>query len=244
MEKLLNELVEQLKQAGGSNLRSVVLYGSAATSQYHPKHSDLNVLAVLRRLDGAALDRLTPVAQWWQKKGNPGPMLFTEEELQRSSDMFAIELVDIKTGSRLLWGEDVITRIDVPMQFHRVQVERELAQALVRLRQHYVAAGRSGRAVRQLLLASVSTFAALFRHALLALGEPLARDKRQAIDRLAALLGFDPKPLHSLLDVREGKRDGGEAGWETIFAGYLAAIERAVEGVDRRLAETARPQEA
>lgn len=241
MEQLLNELVTRLRQAAESNLRSVVLYGSAATSQFHPKHSDLNVLAIFNRLDAEALNRLAPVSQWWQKRGNPGPMFFTEDELKRSSDIFAIELVDIKTGNRLLWGDEVIAGIDVPMQFHRVQVERELAQALIRLRQHYVATGRSLRAVRQLLLSSVSTFAALFRHVLLALGEPLARDKRQAIRRLAAHVGFDSKPLETLLDVREGKRDPGTIDWEANFAAYLSALERVVVEVDRRLAETALP---
>lgn len=242
MEKLLNELVERLKRAAGPNLRSVVLYGSAAASEYHPKHSDLNVLAVLGKLDAAALAALAPVSRWWQGRGHPGPMMFTEEELRRSADMFAIELLDIKATGRVLWGEELLAEIDVPMRLHRIQVERELAQALVRLRQHYLAAGGSARAERELLLASVSTFAVLFRHALLALGEPMARDRRQAIDRVAAVVGFDAAPFHALLDVREGRRKAGELDWSGTVSGYLGAIERVAQEVDRRLAETARPE--
>jgi hypothetical protein len=244
MEKLLNELVERLKQAAGTNLRSVVLYGSAATKEFHPRHSDLNVLAVMAILDAAALDRLAPVASWWQKKGHPGPMVFTAEELGRSSDMFAIELLDIKMTGRLLWGEEIFGSMQVPMQLHRIQVEREIGQALVKLRQHYLAAGGSQRAVRQLMLASVTTFAALFRHALLTLGEPLIQDRKQGIDRLATLTGFDPAPFHALLDLRAGKRQAGEIDWGATFAAYLAAIERVAEEIDRRLAETARPAQA
>jgi predicted nucleotidyltransferase len=241
MEKLLSEVVERLDRAAGKNLLSVVLYGSAASSEYHAKHSDLNVLAVLDKLDAAALDALAPVSLWWQGRGQPGPMVFTVEELRRSADMFAIELLDIKTTGRVLWGEDVLAQIDVPMQLHRIQVERELAQALVRLRQHYLAAGGSGRAERKLLLASVTTFAVLFRHALLALGEPMARDRRQAIDRVAAVTGCAARPFHALLDVREGKRKPGDLDWPGTFSDYLAAIERVAEEVDRRLAETAKP---
>lgn len=239
MEKLLEALVQRLERAAGSNLRSVVLYGSAASSEYHPKASDLNVLAVLTALDAGALDRLAPVARWWQKKGNPGPVVFTEEELRRSADMFAIELLDIKTTGRVLWGEEVLRAIDVPMGLHRIEVERELAQALVRLRQHYLAAGRSRRAQRRLLLASVSTFAVLFRHALLALGEPMAQDRRQAIDRLAARVGFDSAPFHALLDVRERRRQAGEIDWSSTFTSYLAGIELVAREVDRRLAASA-----
>jgi hypothetical protein len=243
MEKLLNELVQRLQQAAGTNLRSVVLYGSAASSDYHPKHSDLNVMAVLGTLDAGALGRLAPVASWWKMKGHPGPMMFTEQELRRSSDVFAIELLDMKTTGRVLWGEDILPSIDVPMNLHRLQVERELAQALIRLRQHYLAAGGSRRAVRQLLLTSVSTFGVLFRHALLALGEPMARDRRQVIDRLAAVVGFDRGPFHALLDIREERRKPGEIDWDATLKGYLAAIELVVQEVDRRLAETPKPAE-
>ena len=241
MEKLLNELVERLKRASGKNLRSVVLYGSAAASEFHPKHSDLNVLVVLDKLDAVALAALAPVSRWWEGRGQPGPMMFTEDERRRSADRFAIELLDIKTTGRVLWGEELLGGIDVPMQLHRIQVERELAQALVRLRQHYLATGGSSRAERKLLLASVSTFAVLFRHTLLALGEPMARDRRQAIDRVAAVVGFDAGPFHALLDVREGKRKAGELDWPGTFSGYLGAIERVAGEVDRRLAETAKP---
>jgi hypothetical protein len=241
MDKLLNELIERLKQATGPNLRSVVLYGSGASNDYHPRHSDLNVLAVMAKLDASGLDGLAPVAHWWQKKGHPGPMVFTEEELKRSADMFAIELLDIKLTGRLLWGEDIFSSLDVPMQWHRIQVEREIAESLVKLRQHYLAAGGSRRAVRQLMLASVSTFAALFRHALLALGEPLARDRSEGIDRLAALVGFDRTPFHELLDVRVGKSPPGEIDWPAVFSAYLSAIERVAQEIDRRLAVSAAP---
>jgi predicted nucleotidyltransferase len=241
MEELLNELVERLKRAAGQNLRSVVLYGSAAASEYHPKHSDVNVLAVLAELDAAALNRLAPVAGWWRKKGHPGPMVFTEEELVRCSDMFAIELLDIKMGGRLLWGEDIFAKLHVPMQFHRIQVERGVAEGLVKLRQHYLTAAGSRRAVRQLMIASVTTFAALFRHALLALGEPPTRERGQGIDRLAALIAFDATPFHTLLDLRAGKVRAGEIDWRATFAAYVAAIERVASELDRRLAEMPAP---
>jgi len=45
MEGKLTELVSRLKEAAGKNLESVVLYGSAARSDFHPGISDLNVCA-------------------------------------------------------------------------------------------------------------------------------------------------------------------------------------------------------
>src|SRR5712692_11281917 len=108
MEKDLSELVEKLKQAAGGNLKSVVLYGSAASGDFQPKHSDLNILCVLERLDGAELAKLNPTAAWWARKGHPAPLVFTPEELHRLADVFAIELLDIQASRRVLDGEDVL----------------------------------------------------------------------------------------------------------------------------------------
>jgi len=50
MEKLLNQLVDKLRKAHNERLVSVVLYGSAASSDYQPRFSDINVLCVLTEI--------------------------------------------------------------------------------------------------------------------------------------------------------------------------------------------------
>ena len=233
MEKDLRELVEKLRQAAGANLKSVVLYGSAASGEFQPKHSDLNVLCVLDRLDAAELEKLNSPAEWWARKGHPAPLVFTLEELRRSADVFAIELLDIQASHRVLHGEDVFAGLEVPMSLHRQQVERELRTNLVRLRQTYLTARGDGKTLERLMNASVSTFTALFRHALIALGERAPQSKRATVDQLAALLGFDASSLHAVLDAREGKRHEDA---RAAFASYLAAVTHVAEEVDRRLA--------
>ncbi len=239
MEKDLNELVEKLKQAAGANLKSVVLYGSAASGDFQQKHSDLNVLCVLERLDGGELAKLNPATAWWARKGHPAPLVFTVEELRRSADVFAIELLDIQASRRVLDGEDVFTSLHVPMSLHREQVERELRTNLIRLRQGSLAAPRSDASLERLMTASVSTFLALFRHALIALGEQPPREKRAVVDRLATLLGFAAAGFYAVLDAREGKRPLRSADVTATFATYLAAVTHVTEEVDRRLAKKA-----
>lgn len=236
MEKDLNELVEKLRAAAGENLKSVVLYGSAATDEFHPGHSDLNVLCVLERLDIDALAKLNPPATWWEKKGHPAPLMFRLEELRRSADVFAIELLDIKTSRRVLFGEDHFATLEVPMTLHRVQLEHELRTKLIRLRQRYLATAHDRKRLLGLMSASVSTFLVLFRHALIVLGETPPKPKREVLNRLSSLLAFEPEPFLALLDVREGRRKEKEVDVEKTFRSYLDAITRVVEEVDRRLA--------
>jgi len=237
MEKPLNELVEKLKGAAGANLKAVVLYGSAASGEFHPKHSDLNVLCVVEKSGAGELAELNPASVWWTRKGHPAPLVFTPEGLQRSADVFAIELLDLKASHRMLFGEDIFGALEVPMSLHRVEVERELRVSLLRLRQSYLAAPAKPKRLLQLMTSSVSTFLALFRHALIALGEQAPQPKRDALDRLAALLGFNAAAFHAILDVREGRRREKEVDAQMVFREYLEGVTRVTDEVDRRIEE-------
>jgi hypothetical protein len=123
------------------------------------------------------------------------------------------------------------------MSLHRVEVERELRVNLLRLRQAYLAAPAKPKRVLQLMTASVSTFLALFRHALIALGEQAPQQKRDALDRLATLLGFNAAAFHAILDVREGRRREKDVDPEAVFRDYLEGVTRVTNEVDRRMEE-------
>ena len=235
-DQQLTELVNRLKKGAKDNLLSVILYGSAATEEFHPGHSDLNVLCIMQSLGRDDLSKLHAASAWWAKKGHPAPLFFTLNELYRSADVFAIELVDIKAARRILYGEDVIASLHVPMDLHRVHVERELRNNTLRLRQHYLMHPADSRKTLELMLSSISTFAALFRHALIALGEDPPPTKRATVDRLGSVLGFDPSPFHAVLDIREGHKRERDVDAQTTFDKYLNAIVNATEEVDRRLA--------
>jgi predicted nucleotidyltransferase len=238
MEKDLNQLVEKLKAAAGANLKSVVLYGSAARGEFQAKHSDLNVLCVLGKLDAEELGRLRDAAAWWEQKGHPAPLVFTLDELRNSADVFAIELIDIRAAYRVLAGEDVFVNFEVPTHLHALQVERELRTNLVRLRQAYLRAPKSNTALLELMDGSLGSFRTLFRHALIALGEAPPVSAKEVVDHLASLLQFDAKAFHDLWHVRAGKLPPRELDVAATFERYLAAISRVTEEVDRRLGAT------
>lgn len=237
MEKLLSELVKRLTSGEGENLRSVVLYGSAASGEFLPGHSDLNILCLLRKIDAKNLAALRPAFQWWAKKGHPAPLLFTLEELERAADIYAIELLEIKANRRVLYGEDAFESLQVPLDLHRMQVERELRHNLIRLREGYVLVANDRKNTLALMLRSASTFALLFRHSLIALGEKASLTKHEAVTRLAALLGFDATSFQALFEVRQGGREKKQIDVPLVFNAYLEAVTRAVEAMDRRFAE-------
>lgn len=236
VDEQLDELVGRLKTALRHNLLSVALYGSAATGEFQAKHSDLNVFCVLINLGIDELQALSPVLKWWMKKGHPALALMTLNELRHSADVFAIELLDIKAARRILHGDDVFADLDVPLHLHRVQVERELRHNTLKLRQGYMVRANDDKQVLNLMLSSLSSFTALFRHVLLALGEDPPSTRRVAIERLATKLVFSSEPFSVVLDIREGTKHRRDVNVQTLFGEYLEAVQQVTEAVDRHLA--------
>jgi hypothetical protein len=233
LDEQLNELIHRLSSAAGPNLVSVVLHGSAAADDFQPEFSDVNVLGVVNELSVPAMQSLAPVLSWWTGLGHPAPLLFTSSELQAVADVFPIEMFDIKHRHRILHGTDTFQDLDVPMALHRVQLEHEIRTKLLLLRQHYLSIAGDDVRLRHLMLDSVSNFLALFRHTLIAMGETPPHHKAEVAQRIAAKLGFDPRPLQQLLDVRERKLKAETLDANKVFAGYLRAIEAVVEAVDK-----------
>lgn len=225
MENKLTEFTERLKQAGGKNVTAVVLYGSAVTQDFVAKHSDLNILCILEQAGARELERLHGVAAWWVRQGNSVPVFFTMEELRQAADVFAIEMLDMKHRHRILHGADFLQDFQAPMELHRLQVERELRTNWMRLRQAVLMAPAKPKARAGIMLASVSAFCALFRHALIALGHPVPATKREAVNAIASLTGANPSAFLSVLDLREEKVKEKDLAADSTLEMYVEFVE-------------------
>ncbi len=163
-EDKVAEFVKRCREAAGPNLEAIILFGSAVSGDFHPGLSDLNMFCVLREASFQHLQALAPVVKWWDKQKLPPPLCMTRNELQRSTDVFTIELLDMVQHHRLLVGEDVLQGLQIDTHLHRVQVEYELREKLILLRQHVLVADGKDSRLWDILLHSVPSFATLFRH--------------------------------------------------------------------------------
>jgi predicted nucleotidyltransferase len=234
-EKLINEFVERLRKAAGANMVAAILYGSAAAGDYIADYSDVNLLCVLRETSYAAIEAIAPAIDWWVKQKHRPPLVLSAEEVQRSADVFSIEFLDMKRHYRVLWGEDVLKPLEIPMRLHRAQVEYELREKTLLLRQGLLAAGENEDAKWQLLLRSLPSFGTLFRHALIATGDPAAGSKREAATMLADKTGIDTSVYGELVDIRERRKDRKNVQVDGVFARYIKLVEQVTAAVDKML---------
>jgi hypothetical protein len=237
-EKQIDEFVARIRQAAGENLQSVILFGSAVSGDFHAEFSNVNLLCVMREASYATLSAVAPTVEWWTRQKHHVPLLLTGEELERSADVFSIELLDMQQRHRVLFGTDVLDGLTIPMHFHRAQLEYELREKTILLRGRLLVAVTDKKQLWELLLASLSTFATLFRHVLIALGERPPDSKRETIRALAQSIKFDPSAFVQLLDIREHKADRKQFDPGDVFGRYLTAIQQVTAAVDRMLDST------
>jgi predicted nucleotidyltransferase len=231
-EQLLGDFVQKLRTAAGENVTSVILYGSAADGEFHPEYSDVNLLCVVGDTSFASLNKIASAVEWWRKKKHHPPLLVTEKELKDTADVFSIEFIDMKQRHRILYGNDVLRDLQIPMHLHRSQLEYELREKLFLLRQHILLAGSDEKALWEALLNSLSSFTTLFRHALIELGDPGRQHSREAVQELASRLNFDAVPFVQLMDVRGHHSDRKQFRAGDVASRYLAGIEQVAAAVD------------
>lgn len=231
-QELIDEFVAKLRAGAQENLVSVILYGSAADGEFHPQYSDLNLLCIVQDASFGALNRMAKAIEWWRKKRRHPPLLMTIKELKDTADLFSIELMDMKLRHRVVYGDDVLRDLRVPMHLHRQQLEYELREKLFLLRQHILLAGTNDKALWEAMLNSLSSFTTLFRHVLIELNEQAPRHSLQTVQELATRLNFETSAFVQLIDVRARKSDRKHFRAADIAAGYLAGIETVAAAVD------------
>lgn len=226
----LKELVEALQGALGTHLKSVVLFGSLASGEFHEEHSDVNVL-IVTDLSYDILHQMSPAFRRWMDKGHVMPVLVAPPEWADFARAFPIEFHDMLDHHRVIYGEDPLTGLSVSAHYLQAQCEHELALKQLKLRQAVTMVGGQAPKLRQLLIDSWPSVLSLLR-GVLRLEEKMAKlSKLEAAKRLAERVGFDPTCLEGV----EGMRFRRETdNVDDIATHYLEILEKVLAYVRRK----------
>jgi hypothetical protein len=233
LEPYVTDLVDLLTE----NLRSVVVYGSAAGPDYVPKKSNVNLLLVCGELRLETLKRTLKTVKKGRKKGIVAPLFLTVEHMNTSSDVFPIEFLNMKDVHVVVYGEDVLDRIEIGFENLRLECEEQLKGMLIRLRQAYLEVGTDAKALRGVLLEAVTSLVPVLRGVLRLLGEETPRAKDETVQSLSSRLGVGTDSIQSALGMKlEGEKvPGGDL--ESLFGRYLDEVEGIALAVDKLVRE-------
>lgn len=180
----LDDFIAAAADALGPDLRSVVLYGSAAEGRLRPT-SDVNVIVVLRAFDPLRLERLREPLNAAAARVGMAAMILLEGEIADAADAFASKFADIARRRRVLHGDDPFAGLVV----RRHALARQLAQVLLnlvlRLRQSWLVRGIHEEQLARLMAESAGPLRACAANLLDLEGRP-APSPREALARVAA----------------------------------------------------------
>jgi hypothetical protein len=231
-ESLLTDLTGRLKTALGDRLVSLILYGSASTGDRLDEMSDLNVLCVLDRIGTDELAKSETAFHWWLERGNPSPLLLTEEEVRTSADCFPMEYHDMREQRRVLYGNDIVAQLQIDNSTYRTQVEHELRTKQIRLRQKSAEVLGQADRLLKLLIHSISTFCVLGRHALILSGHEARFKKAEVVAGLETAMGSKLDSFQAILAARANAKLGAGQTAKGLLEGYLREIDALVRFVD------------
>jgi hypothetical protein len=232
LDRRLEAFAADLERAAGANLKSLVLYGSAARGGARPG-SDVNLPLLLEDATAAALAPLGPAVRQWVKSGEPPPLIFSEASWRASADVFPIEVEDVRQHHRVLRGADPVHDLATARDDLRAELEREARGKEIQLAAHYAATAPDGKALGNLVAGSCKTFLVLFRAGLRLAGRDAPAADAAVATQTAALCGFDPEALAWPLARLSGAKPPDLAANDPVAARYLDAIAAFVNYVDR-----------
>jgi predicted nucleotidyltransferase len=208
-------------------VRTVAVYGGVARGRFVQGRSDVNLLIVLERGDGDALQALAPALQQAGEL-RIEPMFVTAAELHRLAAVFPIKFRDIQQHHVVVAGDaTTLTALPVPMTHARLRVEQELRNLALRSRRRFVDLAARPAVLRAHLVGLVRPLAIELSSLLAIDGHPVPDEDRTAAIFAAAASAYrlDGQLLKQLADLRQGQAVAADD--EALFVGLLGVLERA-----------------
>ncbi len=213
----------------GSDLVSVILYGSAAGGDYDPIQSDINLLIILSSMDLELISKSADIQIKLFQKRFSKPLFLDKEYIASSCDSYPLEFMDMKEHYVVLAGEDVLSSITPKINDLRLQVERELKGKWLHLIDEYTFACRNQKALVQLTDISLKTFMPLFRALLKLKAVTIPVTRKELLVAVESAYCIDGSPFQAIDILRKG---GNFTELKTKFADYSRAIKKLIDTIE------------
>ena len=137
VEQSINTFVDAAKTAFGSDLVSIIMYGSAAEGRLRAT-SDVNTLLVLKRFEQAHADAMREPLRLAHATIQMNTMFLLETELPTAMEAFAVKFADIAARHRVLFGTDPFAAVEPSRDALVRRLKQVLMNLQLRLRERYV----------------------------------------------------------------------------------------------------------
>ncbi|MFQ5850676.1 MAG: nucleotidyltransferase domain-containing protein [Candidatus Binatia bacterium] len=220
-EKRLSDFVLTIRTLLGTNLKGVILYGSAARGEFDPRRSDLNLLVVLNEVDFRHLALLAPHTRKWYRKRISTPLVLSPHYISTAVDVYPLEFLEMQFARKVLFGEDVLAQINPPLQAIRRQCEQEARGKLLHLREILLETALKPRHLKQAMILSVPSFIRIGRHILRLQGQAPKVHAKEVIEALRDSTQVPLQGLEAAWSIKTGEHKPSRGEIANLFETYL-----------------------
>lgn len=229
-KNILQKFTQRLKDIYPEELLSLILYGSAVSGEFVDKHSNLNLLAVLKNTD---LEVIKKSSRLIHKFKIINTLFLSEDYVANSIDIFPIEFLDMQENYFVLYGKDILKNIQIDIRNLRFQCEHELKAKLLKLRQAYLLLNDNMPALRSLLFMSFTSVLHILRNVLRIKGRKPPYLKHEALKELASELKIDIHLWEKILSAKNKEIRLAGREIEQLFISFVRELESIVAIVDK-----------
>jgi DNA-binding transcriptional MerR regulator len=231
--KIIEPYLNELLKIHQDNLVSIFVCGDTAGTDYVPKVSNITLLVILEKLEFQDLQKSLKLVSKGINKKISAPLFLTRKHMETSTDVFPVEFLEMKENHLLLYGEDLLSSLQVNPANIRLFCEEQIKGKLIRIRQAYLEIGLKRKGIEALLKESLASLTPIFRNLIRLKGKTLPVKKEEIYVQLSAEFDLDRDVFLAIL--RDTKNDEKISGQdvEVFFERYIAQIQKLAIAVDQ-----------
>jgi len=231
-QRAVSTLARDLEQIFGPRLRSLVVYPG------HQADGSVHSCALVDDLAFNDLVACMPYTESWHHRGAAVPLMLTEDELQRTIDIFPLEYASIIADYEVVRGGDPFAGVTIATEEVRRACEAQAKSHLIHLRESFLESHAETTRVARLVAASAAPLRALLTNiARLPDANGGGLDTITLSDESLAKMAEQRMGVPSVLirEVLASSANGHSSVTDPshLLAGYIEAAKRIWEYVDR-----------
>lgn len=232
-KKILTPYLHKLLNLNQENVISIFVCGHLAARDYVHKLSNINLFVILDKLEFYDLSKNLKLVSGGIKQKISAPLFLTREHIKTSTDVFPIEFLEMKENHLLLYGQDLLSALQIAPANIRLFCEEQIKGKLIRIRQAYLEIGLKRKGIEALLKESLSSLTPVFR-SLIRLKEKTPLTERAGIyKQLADEFNLDSDVFLSILRDTSNDEKIASQDVEVFLEKYLAQLQKLATSVDQ-----------
>ncbi len=230
----LHDLRDSLATALGDELISIFIFGDfVRANQFDSAHSKINLMLIVERIDCDLLDKMTGSINKAEKKIPLATMTLTQEDLVSSCDVFPVKFHDIQQHHALLYGQDLVSDLEISDEHLRLRCEQELKNLMIRLRASYLHRSHSREQLLKTLLDSTHSFLNNVNACLLIKTGIVPQDDGDVMDEFGDEFKLNVVVVREILVLQKNQQTPSLEDLKRIYNSFMSLIHDAAQTVDQ-----------